>query len=151
MGMVFSFLQGIFLIRSFSWQPTLIGGQMFKMFLILSFLGCSLAQSTEILELDVISYEQLIQNDADTLQILDQALREKGIVGVRGVPGYRDKYERFISVARAFSNLPEEVKEQYQPNMALGDTFLGYERGKEKFPSSDGTWVIDDLKTSYYA
>jgi isopenicillin N synthase-like dioxygenase len=124
---------------------------MLKMFLLLSFLGCNLAQSVEILELDVISYAQLIQNDADTLQTLDLALHEKGIVGVRGVPGYRDQYERFMTAARAFSTLPEEVKEQYQPNLSLGDTFLGYERGKEKFPSPDGTWVIDDLKTSYYA
>jgi isopenicillin N synthase-like dioxygenase len=74
----------------------------------------------------------LIQNDADTLQILDQALHEKGIVGVRGVPGYRDQYERFITAARAFSALPEEVKERYQPNQAAWRHIFGLREGKGK-------------------
>ena len=33
----------------------------------------------------------------------------------------------------------------------LGETFLGYGEGKEKFQRPNGTWVVDDLKTSYYA
>lgn len=109
------------------------------------------AAEVEKLELDIILYENLVQGDTETLQKLEQALHEKGIVGVRGVPGYRAKYEQFIQAARAFSALPEETKERYQPNRALGETFLGYERGKERFQRPNGEWVVDALKTSYYA
>lgn len=108
-------------------------------------------EAVEKLELDIIPYEQLTQRDTAALQLLDKALHEKGIVGVRGVPGYKEKYEQFIEVARQFSALSEDVKEQYQPNRALGETFLGYEAGKEKFRRPNGDWIIDDLKTSYYA
>ncbi len=109
------------------------------------------AQTVEILDLDIISYEQLIQEDPHALEILHNALHTKGIVGVRGVPGYKEKYEQFISASRAFHALPEEIKEQYKPNREAGDTFLGYEVGKEKFQNTDGNWIVDDLKTSYYA
>lgn len=109
------------------------------------------AQQVEILDLNIISYEKLVQGDADTLTILDKALHEKGIVGVKGVPGYKEKHSQFIEASRKFSHLPEGVKEQYKPNRALGETFLGYETGKEKFRRENGDWVVDDLKTSYYA
>ena len=38
----------------------------------------------------------------------------------------------------------------YAPDRSLGELFLGYEKGKEKFKRPDGQWVIDDLKVSYY-
>ena len=47
------------------------------------------AEVAEMIELDVIPYERLIQGDFDALQTLDKELHEKGIVGVRGVPGYK--------------------------------------------------------------
>lgn len=126
---------------------------MFRFFLSIILVGSSFmnVQAVEILELDIIPYEKLVQEDSETLQILDKALHEKGIVGVRGVPGYREKYEQFIKTAREFSELPEEIKESYKPNRELGETFLGYEVGKEKFQRPNGDWVVDDLKTSYYA
>lgn len=126
---------------------------MFRFFLSILLMGsvCLSAEAVEILDLDIISYEKLIQEDSQTLQILEKALHEKGIVGVRGVPGHRDKYEQFIKAAREFSELPEEIKERSKPNRELGETFLGYEVGKEKFQRPNGEWVIDDLKTSYYA
>ena len=105
----------------------------------------------EVLSLDVISYEKLVEGDAETLKILNDALHEKGIVGVRGVPGYKERYERFVEAAREFSALPEEIKEGYKPDRSRGETFLGYEEGKEKFQRPNGEWVIDDLKVSYYA
>jgi isopenicillin N synthase-like dioxygenase len=107
--------------------------------------------AVEILDLDIISYEKIAQGDLTAIQALEKALHEKGIVGVRGVPGYKEKYEQFIKAARAFSSLPEEIKESYKPNRELGETFLGYEAGKEKFQRPNGEWVVDDLKTSYYA
>lgn len=109
------------------------------------------AEIEETLILDVISYEKLIQEDPETLQILHKALHEKGIVGVRAIPTYKEKYEQFIKAAREFSALPEQVKEKYEPNRSLGETFLGYEIGKEKFQRPNGEWVVDDLKASYYA
>lgn len=107
------------------------------------------AEEVEVLDLDVIAYEKFIQGDLDTLEMLDRALHEKGIVGMRGVPGYREKYEKFIQAAREFHSLPEEVKGKYQPNRSI--TSMGYEIGKEKFQRPDGNWMVDDLKTSYYA
>lgn len=105
----------------------------------------------EVMDLDVIAYEDFIQNDAHALNTLKTALLEKGIAGIRGVPRFKEALESFIESARAFSSLPEEVKETYAPNHEKGETFLGYERGKEKFQRPDGQWVVDDLKNSYYA
>lgn len=110
-----------------------------------------LAEEIEVLSLDVVPYELFIQGDAETVSTLKKALYEKGIVGIRGVPGYREKVSRFVETAREFSNLPEETKDQYEPMRDQGDLFLGYEKGKEKFKRPDGSWVIDDLKVSYYA
>lgn len=112
--------------------------------------GVSMEKKIEVLSLDVIAYEDFVQGDAGTLGILEKALYEKGIVGIRGVPGYKDKLLKFIDAARKFSALPESVKEAYAPNHALGDMFLGYEKGKERFKRPDGKWVVDDLKVSYY-
>lgn len=116
--------------------------------------GEAMAQKTteeiEILPLDVISYADFIQNDAQALYTLNRALYEKGIVGIKGIPGYADKVRAFIESARAFTALPEEVKETYLPNRDKGELFLGYEAGKERFKRPDGRWVVDDLKVSYY-
>jgi isopenicillin N synthase-like dioxygenase len=127
---------------------------MFQLFLsIFLLLNCFMQQilAVEILELDIVSYEQLIQEDPQTVAILREALHTKGIVGVRNVPNYKETYEQFITATQTFNALPEEIKEQYKPNREAGDTFLGYEIGKEKFKRPNGEWVIDDLKTSYYA
>ncbi len=107
--------------------------------------------TSEKLPLKVLSYDLFVQEDAETIETLRTALYQEGIVGIRGVPGYKEKMTQFISDARAFSALPEEVKEQYAPNRERGDLFLGYEKGKEKFKRPDGNWVVDDLKVSFYA
>jgi isopenicillin N synthase-like dioxygenase len=112
-------------------------------------LTTSFAAAHEVLSLDVIPYEEFAGENPEALRVLEQALHEKGIVGIKGVPGYREKVEAFIERARAFSALPEEVKESYAPKE--GEMFLGYERGKEKFKRPDGKWIVDDLKVSYYA
>ncbi len=113
---------------------------------------CSLHASegkVDILSLDVLSYEQLMANDPETVDTLSKALHTKGIVGIRGVPGFIEASEALLATSREFSALPEEVKEEYAPKAK--DLFLGYERGKEKFQRPDGKWFIDDLKVSYYA
>ena len=61
------------------------------------------------------------------------------------------KYINLSNNLRAFCSLPEHVKELYAPNHEYGETFLGYEKGKEKFKRPDGKWIVDDLKISYYA
>jgi len=109
------------------------------------------AEEVEILPLDVVSYELFIQNDPETVETLVKSLHKKGIVGIRGVPGYLEKVQRFVEKSRIFCSLPDSVKEFYAPNHDLGEMFLGYEKGKEKFKRPDGKWVIDDLKVSYYA
>ncbi len=111
----------------------------------------SSALIAEPLSVDVISYDLLIANDETAVSTLIEALHTKGIVGVQGVPGYRKKVKKFVDAARGFCALPESTKEKYAPNRELGDLFLGYEKGKEKFKRPDGSWVTDDLKISYYA
>lgn len=101
--------------------------------------------------LDVISYEDFINNDPETLAILKEALYEKGIVGMKGVPNYSDKVRSFIQSAKEFTSLSEEKKMNYAPNHNNGDMFLGYEAGKERFKGPKGEWIVDDLKVSYYA
>lgn len=109
------------------------------------------ALQSEELSLQVLSYDLFMQEDRGTLERLQKALYEDGIVGIQGVPGYAEKMSQFIEEARAFAALPEEVKEHYAPNRERGDLFLGYEKGKERFKRSDARWVVDDLKVSYYA
>lgn len=104
----------------------------------------------EILDLDVIAYEDFASENPEAMAVLQKALLEKGIVGIKGIPGYKEKVFKYIETARAFSALPEEVKITYSPNRANGDV-LGYERAKEKFKRPDGKWFIDDLKISYYS
>lgn len=119
---------------------------------IIGLLACivtTICQGTEILDLDVISYDDFIQKDPAALQKLKKALHEKGIVAIQGIPGYQEKVQNYITTARKFSALPEEIKESYAPTYE--GTFLGYDRAKEKFMRPDGSWVIDDLKVSYYA
>ncbi len=110
------------------------------------------SEKLEVFEtLDVVSYEDFIQNDFHALKVLNRALHEKGIVGIKEIPGYTEKVKKFIVQARKFTALPEEVKNKYAPNHDLGEMFLGYEAGKERFKRHDGKWVVDDLKVSYYA
>jgi isopenicillin N synthase-like dioxygenase len=108
------------------------------------------AEANDVFTLDIISYEDFVNEDPVALQTLQTALSEKGIAGISGIPGYREKVAQYIDMAKEFSALPEEVKENYAPNRDQGATFLGYERGKEKFQRPDGSWFIDDLKVSYY-
>lgn len=118
---------------------------------VLFLFACSLFSLEERLDLDVISYASFIDEEPQAIKILERALREKGIVGIRGVPGFKEKALQFVQAAREFSSLPEEIKERYAPNRDKGELFLGYEKGKERFKRPDGHWVVDDLKVSYYA
>lgn len=103
----------------------------------------------EKLELDIFNYEDVIKNDEATIAKMRKSLLEKGIAGIRGVPGYKEAAAKFIETAKAFSMLDEATKNQYAPNRHAGE-FLGYEIGAEKFKRPDGSWVIDDAKASYY-
>lgn len=127
------------------------------LFLLTAFANQAIAQELEVIEglevlsLEVISYEDFVQNNIQALNRLNRALHEQGIVGIKAVPGYAEKVNAFIEQARKFTALPEEVKKRYAPNHDKGEMFLGYEAGKERFKRPDGKWVVDDLKTSYYA
>ena len=54
----------------------------------------------EILPLDILPYEAFIQDNPEVLTLLKEALEEKGIVGIKGVPGYKQKALKFIEKAR---------------------------------------------------
>lgn len=112
-------------------------------------IACALPMAANALT--VIPYEAFIKREPAALVELKAALFEQGIVGIKEVPNLQRHVERFIESARAFSALPEEVKQAYAPNRERGDLFLGYEEGKERFQRPDGTWIVDDLKVSYYA
>ncbi|MFN7098181.1 MAG: 2OG-Fe(II) oxygenase family protein, partial [Gammaproteobacteria bacterium] len=103
------------------------------------------------MELDIVSYDDLI-NPASVAshQMLEMALLQKGIVGVKDIPEYEKIARNYIHAARQFTALDEAIKQQYAPNRDTGDT-EGYEAGVEKFINKKGEWQIDDQKISYYA
>lgn len=105
----------------------------------------------DTISLDILSYESFMNEDAQAMSVLSTALYEKGIVGIKGIPGYQEMVERFMEKARAFSALPDEIKLAYSPDRSKNEIDLGYERGKEKFKRPDGRWVIDSLKVTYSA
>lgn len=103
------------------------------------------------MELDVISYDDLLDNSNLTARKnLESALLQKGIVGIRNVPEFEIKTRAYIAAARAFSALPEGIKQQYAPDRESGDT-EGYELGAEWFKNKEGVWLTDDKKASFYA
>ncbi len=122
-----------------------------RKFIVLGLMLVCKLTSAEKFPIDIISYENFISEKPEAIKILNNALFKKGIIGIRGIPGYQEKVSNYLNAFRAFCALPEEAKERSAPDHSLGETFLGYERGKEKFQRPDGSWVRDDLKVSYYA
>lgn len=110
----------------------------------------SFTYAIELLELKIVSYDDFERSAPEAIQLIQRALLEDGIVGIRGIPGYRECTEHYIQAAREFAALPGEIKQQYAPDRASGK-WLGYEIGKEKFVREDGAEVIDNAKSSYYA
>ncbi|MCH9614008.1 MAG: hypothetical protein SP1CHLAM54_10170 [Chlamydiia bacterium] len=104
--------------------------------------------AVETLDLDVISYEDFVAGKAH--ETIESALHGNGIIGIKGIPTYKEKSERLLATLREFHQLPEEVKEQYAPDRTKNELFDGYEVGKERFLDDEGNWVVDDLKVSYY-
>lgn len=72
-----------------------------------------------------------------------QGFHGKGIIAIRGVPGFVKAYEDFIKSAQKFINLPQEKRAQYTPPDAYG---RGWSYGIETFSG-----VTDSFKGSYYA
>lgn len=103
------------------------------------------------MKLDIIAYRDLINtNNALVIQNFETALLQKGIIGIEGVPEFENKTRAYIDAARAFSALPDSIKQQYAPERDKGDT-EGYESGAERFKNQDGIWQVDDKKSSFYA
>lgn len=102
-------------------------------------------------KLDVISYHDLIDSTNTVAhQALENALLNKGIVGIRDVPDFEMKSRAYVNAARRFTALHDEIKLQYAPDRDAGDT-EGYELGAEWFKNQNGEWQIDDKKASFYA
>lgn len=71
-----------------------------------------------------------------------EAFHDKGIIAIRGVPGFVKAYEDFMTAAQSFINLSEEKKFQYTPH----DSYeRGWSYGIETFNN-----VTDSFKGSYY-
>ncbi|EKD54532.1 MAG: hypothetical protein ACD_60C00072G0001 [uncultured bacterium] len=103
------------------------------------------------MQLNIISYDDLVgSNNVIAIQSLEDALFQKGIVGIRDVPQFASKTRQFIESARLFSKLPETIKQHYAPDWDAGET-EGYELGAEWFKNQQGVWQIDDKKASFYA
>lgn len=109
--------------------------------------GCGCSKES-ILDVTILSYPKIVQKDEETIEKLNKALYDNGIVGIRDIDSYELKAEKFIEKAREFYNLDESIKEKYVPRYE--GIFTGYQGGKEKFPRDNGEFVIDDLKCSYY-
>lgn len=122
----------------------------FCMTMLIAACHTSLNAEVEILDIDIFSYEDFAKHDSATIDSIRKALLTKGIVGLRGIPGYKEAAFNFIAHSREFSALDEKIKQAYAPNRKAGE-FLGYEIGMEKFLRPDGQWKIDDSKASYYA
>lgn len=71
-----------------------------------------------------------------------QAFHDKGIIGIRGVPGFVEAYENFIKSAQNFVRLPKEKRDQYTPSDFY---WRGWSYGVESFNQ-----VTDAFKGSYY-
>ncbi len=71
-----------------------------------------------------------------------QNFHDKGIIAVRGVPGFVEAYGNFIESAQNFINLTKEKRAQYTPQDAYG---RGWSYGIETFNN-----VTDSFKGSYY-
>ncbi len=103
------------------------------------------------MKLDIISYHDLLdRNNKSIKDVIEAALLQKGIVGIRDVPDFEITSERYVAAARQFSALNEKIKQQYTPERDAGST-EGYELGAERFINKKGEWQIDDSKASYYA
>lgn len=102
-------------------------------------------------ELDIVCYDDLIDpNHTLARATLENALLQKGIVGIKNVPGFVDTSRTYIDAVRQFCALDEAIKNQYAPDRDSGVT-EGYELGAEWFKDKEGNWKIDDKKASYYA
>ena len=102
------------------------------------------------MELDIISYKDLVSGQDAAKKKLEMALLGKGIVGIRDVPEFEKITRAFIDAARKFSMLESGIKQQYLPVRDAGDT-EGYELGAEWFKNEKNEWQIDDKKASFYA
>jgi len=99
------------------------------------------------MNITTISYHDLMSTDASIIQ---HALFNDGIIGIKDVPDFLHKSQQFIQTARKFAALDSKIKEQYAPKRDDGDT-EGYELGAEWFQDAKGNWHVDDKKASYYA
>ena len=103
------------------------------------------------MKLDIFAYADLLNpNNLTVRENIEHALLRKGIIGLSHVPQFETLSRHYVEAARAFSTLPENVKQQYTPNRDAGDT-EGYEIGVEWFQDNNGKWKIDDKKASFYA
>jgi hypothetical protein len=101
------------------------------------------------MDLHIFSYQSLVAPTPEVISKIKKTLSEIGILGVSDIPHYATACDNYIHAVRAFSALPESIKQQYCP---LPGKFEGYECGAEQFKDSKtGEWVIDDKKASYYA
>jgi len=101
--------------------------------------------------IEILSYEAVVNANSTALQVLEHAFHEQGIIGIRGIPEFREKTLAFIEAAKGFSALPEAVRAAYRSTLPPGQALIGYEQGNEKFMRSNGEWVVDESKDSYYA
>lgn len=102
------------------------------------------------MELDIISYQDLQNQSSSHVNQLENALLQKGVVGISEIPHFETKSRSYIDMARQFSALDNVIKQQYLPERDAGKT-EGYELGAEWFKDKNGEWRIDDKKASYYA
>ncbi len=73
---------------------------------------------------------------------LNQSFHDKGVVGLRGVPGFEKAYEAFLQSSRQFIGLSHEQRAAYTPSDSYS---RGWSYGIETFNN-----VTDAFKGSYY-
>lgn len=104
------------------------------------------------MNLEIISYGQLIKKNQHAIKQLEAGFQNQGIVGIKDVPDFLVKVINHMKIAKTFSLLSDEIKQQYAPNREK-NVIEGYELGSEWFKDHENQlrWQVDTNKASYYA
>lgn len=89
--------------------------------------------------MSIFQYNQI---ETDKEKILQQC-HDHGYFAVRGVPGFRDAYDRFLKESQKFIDLSQEKRATCTPANSYE---FGWSYGIEKFYG-----IQDSFKGSYYA
>jgi isopenicillin N synthase-like dioxygenase len=96
-----------------------------------------------------VSFSDILYGGKETVDAVERAFREDGIVAVSEIPDLHVTVRKFVDECIAFESRSLEDRLLCAPTEKSG--MYGYEIGAERFKDESGNWVPDDRKVSYYA